>query len=203
MALETPEPKEGNALKRYGPLAVIVLVAQVTLAWLVIEFAFKTRVNTGLEEDLTREYAMEFGEKKADTKGGLPFYYTSEDLENIIANPAGTNAERFVMFDIQLGLVAHDRSKKPPKDDITKKVAADGKTLEKLGKHTTKIKSIILKVIRMKTVDQLSGDSLHEVEEEIRKRLNEEVFKVIFPITKDSQKEIQVQEVGFTGIVIQ
>lgn len=199
MVSEIREPKEGNVLKRYAPLIAIVLVVQAALAWLVIEFAFKTRANTGPKEDLMPEYAIE----KADTRSGLLFYYTSENLKSIIANPAGTNAGRFVMISIQLGLSANDQSKKPPKDDITQKLATDAKVLENLGKHTTKIKSIVLKVIRTKTVDQLDGDRLHEVEEEIRKRLNEEVFKVIFPITKDNQKEIQVQEVDFSDIVIQ
>ena len=88
MAGESREPEEKSVLRRYGPLAAAVLVAQATLAWIVIEFVFNERGNDELE-DLTPEYAIEAGEKKAEVKSRLPFYYTSTGLKRIVVNPAG------------------------------------------------------------------------------------------------------------------
>ena len=42
----------GSVLKKYGPLAGIVLLAQVVLAWVVITFALKDNVPEAPQDEL-------------------------------------------------------------------------------------------------------------------------------------------------------
>ena len=76
-------------------------------------------------------------------------------------------------------------------------------TLEKIGKYDALIKSIITRIVRLKTVDELSGEMIDEVREEIRGNLNKEVFQKLFVVDDENKLEIQVQEVVFSDIIIQ
>jgi len=192
-----------SVFKKYGPLAAIVLVAQVVLAWALIEYVFTGRPDTEQEGELIPDERIVVAEKNVRAATKLPYYYKSAELKNIVSNPAGANAQRIVMASVQLGLVGYDRSKKPPKDDITDKLGEDMQLLQKIDLNAAKMKSIVVKVLRNKTVDQLDGERLNQVEEEIRRRLNDEIFKRIFVVDEKNTREISVQEVDFSDIVIQ
>ncbi len=193
----------GSVLKRFGPLAILVLIVQIIVAWAIITFYFKGgALDEGGEEflppatEITRD-----GQKQEREK--LPYYYSSEKLQSMTANPAGTNASRFAMFSVQLGLVAYNRDKKPPDDDITDSLVPDDDTHVKLALYEHKIKEIIVHVVRLKTIDQLSAEFLPDVKDEIRQELNREVFQKIFAPEDNDNIEVEVQEVVFSDIIIQ
>lgn len=192
-----------STFKRYGPFAVVVIVVQIAVAWVLIEFVFKDGPATQPYEDLLPHEETVVVEKGQRAGGKLPYYYKSAELKNITSNPAGTNAERVVMASVQIGLVGYDHSKKPPKDDITGKLGENVQLLKKIDLHAAKMKSIITKVLRNKTIDQLDGDNLALVEEEIRRRINDEIFKRVFVVDAKHHLEISVQEVDFSDIIIQ
>jgi flagellar basal body-associated protein FliL len=201
----------GSVLKKWGPLAAIVLVAQVVLAWVLIT-KFQDKIGGGpkqAEQELfPKEAVVEHksgGEKKS---GEMPYYYSSDSLKKIATNPAGTNATRFVQFDVTLGLA--DKTGKPAVEAATgeegKPAAPEwlGKVEENLGK----IKAIIVEVMRGKTVDQFDSEVLPEVQDEIRRKLNQQVFDRVFvnpPDAEEKEKilEMRVVEVIFTTFVIQ
>jgi flagellar basal body-associated protein FliL len=193
----------GSALKKYGPLAAIVLLAQVVLAWVVIQFALKDNVPEKPQEALLPEQSVEVRPGGQDqAKARLPHYYSSDNLK-ITANPAGTNSERFVVMSVQLGLVAFDRDKKPPDDDMTSQLGSQAAILEKIGTYDLLMKSIVTRIIRTKTVDELEGEYVQELGDEIRKNLNKEVFERLFKIDDDNKIEVQVSEVIISDIIIQ
>ena len=83
--------------------------------------------------------------------------------------------------------------------------------LEKVGGEpvTTKIepylpraKSIIIGVLRSKTIDQLDSEGAVGVLDEIRKRLNQQLFQKLFTIAEDEMR-IEVKEVITSGFVVQ
>lgn len=189
----------GSVLKKYGPLAAIVLLVQIVLAWAIITFFFK---GNALNEDqgaLLPQATEVTSSGQQQERVNLPFYYASEKLENMTANPAGTNASRFVMFSVQLGLVAKDSSG----EDITDNLQPDDDTHIKLALYDSKIKATIVQVMRFKTIDQLSAELLPEVKADIRQQLNENVFKKIFALTDKNEIEVLVEEVVFSDIIIQ
>ena len=193
----------GSVLKKYGPLAAIVLLVQVVVAWAIITFFFKgTAADEAQEAFLPPATEITRGGQQQEREK-LPYYYSSERLENMTANPAGTNASRFVMFSVQLGLVAYNRDKKPPDDDVTDSLQPDDDTHTKLAPFNSKIKGIIVEVMRLKTIDQLSAEFLADVKDEIRQRLNREVFQKVFALTEDNNIEVEVQEVVFSDLIIQ
>jgi hypothetical protein len=63
----------GSALKKYGPLAAIVLLAQVVLAWVVISFVFKDNVPEEEQADLIPEQSVELRSGQVEEKSRLPF----------------------------------------------------------------------------------------------------------------------------------
>ncbi len=195
----------GSVLKKYGPLALIVLLAQVVLAWVVIEFALKDNVPEEEQGDLIPEQTVEMHSVgKQEERSGLPFYYSSPALSTITANPAATNSERFVVLTVQLGLAAYDRDESPPEDDITASLDADGNDIvTKIAKYDQKIVSVISKTIRRKTIDELDGEVIHNIEDDIRKRLNEEIFERLFHGVEDNTKEVIVTEVDISSVIIQ
>ncbi|MFL2540410.1 MAG: flagellar basal body-associated FliL family protein [Candidatus Latescibacterota bacterium] len=194
----------GSALKKYGPLALIVLLAQVVLAWVVIEFALKDNVPEEGQEDLIPEQTVELlSGGQQEEKSRLPFYYTSEGLSAITANPAATNSERFVVLTVQLGLEAYNRDESPPDDDITGDLKDNTEVLDKIKLYDQRIVSVISKTARRKTVDELDGEFLHEIEDEIRKRLNKEIFERLFRVDEDHTTEVIVTEVDISNMIIQ
>ena len=195
----------GSVLKKYGPLALIVLLAQVMLAWVVIEFALKDNVPEEEQEDLSPEQTVELRSGgQQEERSRLPFYYNSSALESITANPAATNSERFVVLTVQLGLEAYNRDESPPDDDITDSLAEKGnETIEKIKLYDQRIVSVISKTIRRKTIDELDGEFIHEIEDEIRKRLNKEIFERLFRVDEDHTTEVIVTELDISSMIIQ
>lgn len=193
----------GSVLKKYGPLAAIVLLAQVVLAWVVITFALKDNVPEAPQDDLIPTSIESARSGQQEERTALPYYYSSSTLTSITANPAGTNAERFVMFSVQLGLVAIKTDEKPPDDDVTDTLADNADLLTKIGLYDLLIKSLIVEVVRLKTVDELDGEIIHEVRDEIKQRLNKDVFQKLFKPSEDSSLEVKIQEVVFSDIIIQ
>ena len=195
----------GSGLKKYGPLAAIVLVAQVVLAWVVISLVLKDNVPESEEDpqDLIDEQRVELRSGQEEEKFRLPFYYSPELLGNITANPAGTNSERFVVITVQLGLEAYNRDESPPDDDITEKLAEDTTTLEKIGRYDRRIVSVINRIIRLKTVDELEGEFIHEIEDEIRDKLNKDIFERLFRVDDENKEEVIVAEVDISNLIIQ
>ena len=194
----------GSVLKKYGPLALIVLLAQVVLAWVVIEFALKDNVPEEEQEDLIPEQTVELRSGQQEERSRLPFYYTSSALESITANPAATNSERFVVLTVQLGLEAYNRDESPPDDDITDSLAEKGnEIIEKIKLYDQRIVSVVSKTARRKTIDELDGEFIHEIEEEIRKRLNKEIFERLFRVDEDHTTEVIVTEVDISSMIIQ
>ena len=124
-------------------------------------------------------------------------------MGSITANPAGTNAERFVVVSVQLGLEAYNRDEDPPDDDITEGLAENAEILDKIKLYDQRIISVIGKTIRLKTIDELDGAFIHEIEDEIRKRLNNEIFARLFPVTEEKKTEVIVSEVDISNIIMQ
>ena len=195
----------GSVLKKYGPLAAIVLLAQVVLAWVIISFLFKDNVPEEEQEDLIPDQSIELlsGRGEEQTKTRLPYFYQSKEMGSITANPAGTNAERFVVVSVQLGLEAYNRDEDPPDDDITGGLAENAEILDKIKLYDQRIISVIGKTIRLKTIDELDGEFIHEIEDEMRKRLNNEIFARLFPVTEEKKTEVKVSEVDISQIIMQ
>lgn len=213
----------GSVLKKYGPFALIVLLAQVVLAWAIVTFVFKGNL-PGKEQLQSAEQL--FDDRPAastSNRGGakaaraaLPYIYAPAKLSDMTANPAGTNAQRFVMFSVQLGLVAENtKESDPEKRNITAKLAAHADVLAKLDGYVALMKSIIVQVVRQKTVPELEGENLLATADEIRDRLNTEILNEAFKLEDDkggfmgigSEKgnkiTVQVQDVIFTDIIMQ
>jgi flagellar basal body-associated protein FliL len=193
----------GSVLKKYGPLAAIVLLAQVVLAWVVISFVFKDNVPEEEQEDLIPEQSVELLSGQVEEKSRLPYYYSSEAMGAITANPAGTNSERFVVLTVQLGLEAYNRDESPPDDDITKGLSENTAVTDKIALYDQRIVSVISKTVRLKTIDELDGEFIHEIEDEVRKRLNKEIFERLFVVTEEEKTEVIVSEVDISNIIIQ
>lgn len=193
----------GSVLKKYGPLALIVLLAQVVLAWVVIEFALKDNVPEEKQEDLIPEQSVELRSGQEEEKSRLPYYYSSEGMATITANPAGTNSERFVVLTVQLGLEAYNTEESPPDDDITGGLADNTAVLDKIALYNQRIESVIAKTVRLKTIDELDGEFISEVEEEIRKRLMKEIFERLFKVDDENKIEVRVAEVDISNVIIQ
>lgn len=132
----------------------------------------------------------------------LPYLYSSAELKSIVINPAGTNASRFAMFTVVLGLMAVDHGKNLP-EDVTGDLAKDADVLAKIGLYDRMIKSIITQIMQKKTIDQLDAMVIHKVKDEIRVRLNKDVFQELFQIDGYNKKKIQVQSVMFPDFIIQ
>lgn len=213
----------GSVLKKYGPLALIVLLAQVVLAWAVLTFVIKGNL-PGKEQPQSEEKL--FDDRPAastSNRGGakaarvaLPYIYAPTKLSDMTANPAGTNAQRFVMFSVQLGLVAaNTKESDPEKRDITADLAAHPDVLAKLDGYVALMKSIIVQVVRQKTVPELEGENLLATADEIRDRLNTEILNEAFKLEDDkggfmgfggekgNKITVQVQDVIFTDIIMQ
>jgi len=200
---EAGGPGGGSVLKKYGPLAGIVLLAQVVLAWVVITFALKDNVPEAPQEDLMPKPTEITRGGQEEERTALPYYYSSSTLTSITANPAGTNAERFVMFSVQLGLVAYNSDDDPPDNDVTKTLGENADLLAQIGLYDLLIKSLIVEIVRLKTVDELDGEIIHEVRDEIRQRLNKDVFQKLFAPSDDNPIEVEIQGVVFSDIIIQ
>ena len=155
-------------------------------------------------EQLIPEQAnVEIRQGQEEAKSRLPYLYVSEDLNQITANPAGTNSERFVVLGVQLGLEAYNRDEAPPDDDITSDLGENALVLDKIALYDLKVKSTIVNILRGKTVDELDAPFIHEVQDQNRKTLNKEIFERLFKVDDENKIEVRVVEVNVSDLVIQ
>ena len=196
----------GSLLKKYGPLAAIVLLAQVVLAWVLVEFGLSSNVKEEdtqlLVPDTPTVEMYSDGDKGEMTQ--LPYYYSKEEFKTITANPAGTNSERFVVVSVQLGLLIYNTDGEDvTADKITATDPLSEEPLSKILKYDNRIISVVNKTLRLKTVDQLQGEFIQDTEDEIRDKLNNEIFYRLYPADDDDKTKVEVSEVDFLNIIIQ
>ena len=215
MAEEAAEENEGGGgdgggvLKKWGPLAAIVMLAQAIIAFVLIEFVLQDNMPDGPQEQLMPENSsVEIRQiqqpEKEDVRDRLPYIYDSPKvLRTITANPAGTNSERFVVLSVQLGLEAYNTEESPPDDDITSDLKNNTLVLERIGEYDLKIKALITSIIRGKTVDELDAQFQNELESEMRDVLNREIFDRLFKIDEENKTKVRVVEVNISDIIIQ
>ncbi len=193
----------GGVLKKYGPLAFIVLIAQVVLAWGIITFGGLSGqvAEENDEEQLDTDYQLNVAqEEEVDV---LPFYISPPELTKIALNPAGTNADRIAQFSITLGLTAIDTDKdKPEERNITAQLAGKTDITDKITPYMPGIKAIVHRVMSAKTMDELETEFRPLVLEEIKDRLNQEIFRRIFKIDDNNKIEVKVQKVDFVDLVM-
>ena len=195
----------GSLLKKYGPLAAIVLLAQVVLAWVLVEFGL-----SNVKEEDTQLLVPETPTVEMYSGGDmeemplLPYYYSKEEFKTITANPAGTNSERFVVVSVQLGLLIYDDDGKDRTAEVIELPDPQSDTaITKLLKYDNRIISVVNKTLRLKTVDQLQGEFIQDTEDEIRDKLNNEIFYRLYPADDDDKTKVEVSEVDFLNIIIQ
>jgi len=215
MAEEAAEENEGGGgdgggvLKKWGPLAAIVMLAQAIIAYVLVEFVLRDNMPDGPQEQLMPESSsVEIRQiqqpEKEDVRDRLPYIYDSPKvLRTITANPAGTNSERFVVLSVQLGLEAYNTEESPPDDDITSNLKDNTLVLEKIGEYDLKIKALITSIIRGKTVDELDAQFQNELESEMRDVLNREIFDRLFKIDDENKIKVRIVEVNISDIIIQ
>ncbi|MFA6107326.1 MAG: flagellar basal body-associated FliL family protein [Candidatus Latescibacterota bacterium] len=214
----------GSVLKKYGPLALIVLMAQAVLGWVLLTQILHTD-RPGTQEQQSTEQLIDDRPAPSGPEGGgrgtehqeLPFIYAPTKLAEMTANPAGTNSQRFVMFSVQLGIVAENTAETDPeKRNLTEKMAEHPEVTEKLNEYVALMKSIIVRIVRQKTIPELEGENLQATADEIRESINaevlEEAFKVepdkpgflgLFGGEKKNKIKVIVQDVIFTDIIVQ
>lgn len=200
----------GSVLKKWGPLAAIVLVVQVTVAWVLVTIIFKDRVGGGehAAEPILNETQVQEGGTKEEHAGRLPKYFSNAVLKKIMANPAGTDASRVVMVAVELGMVrtnlkADEEEEKPAEGEGGEGGDPDFKPLTPL---VGKMKAIIIEVISSKGVDDLlDPEGKKELQEEIKKKLNAQIMSKVFAPDpeKEDQKLFEISEVIFPEFVIQ
>jgi len=197
MAEEEEEGGEagGSVLKKYGPLAAVVLLVQVVLAWVMIKVALPDGGAEGDEEERLETVYVQVEQQDAEDNS-LPYQYQPEALLNITANPAGTNMERYIVIDAALGLTGSNEENE--KLGAEAMVAA----VTKVDDSMPLIKQVITSIISRQTVDQLEGEAFEEVRKAIRKRLNEEIFNSLFTMGQDKMV-IEVQDFIVSRKVVQ
>ena len=196
----------GSVLKKYGPLAAIVMLAQAVIAFLIIEFVLKENMPEEPQDPLIPQMTSETTRQSGETPNDrLPYLYTSDELKTITANPAGTNSERFVVLSVQLGLQASNTEESPPDDDITDALGENLEVLDKIKLYDLKIKSLIMRIIRGKTVDELDAQFQDELEDEIRQVVSKEIFDRLFKTGDGTENTtaVRVVEVNISDIIIQ
>ena len=193
----------GGVLKKYGPLAFIVLIAQVVLAWGIVTFVLQGQIpNEAEEEQLETDYQVSVAQE--DGENVLPYYFSPLELAKIAINPSGTNADRIAQFSVTLGLVATNTDEDKPEDrDITGQLAEKTElALDKITPYLPRIKAVVREVMSSKTMDELEPEFEPLVRDEIKDRLNREIFKKIFKIGEENKIEVKVQDVRFIDLVM-
>ena len=190
----------GSTLKKYGPLAAIVLLAQVVLAWVVIQVTISDKVGPGeSEEPLLPEIQQQRQKDDLGVSTELPYYLKRpETLGSITANPAGTNASRFVVIGVELGLTGMNPDGEAYK---ASEIELDAEAQLLIDSNLGKVKSVILSILGKKYIDQYETE-MAEIADEIRVELNRQVFGKI-AWDEDGNKMIEVAEVVFTNKIIQ
>ncbi len=169
----------------------------------VVFFLFGTLTGWGLGAILgdSGEGSGNGGVIPTDDGLRLPHYYAPEAFQRLIVNPAGTNAQRYILTSVELGLKSYDRTAKPPKDDITDKLAQDAVVMETLGRYVGKMRSIMSESLSRRRIGEFDRRELIPIQQEIRDRINQEVLRPAFPPA--TKRQIVVVEVLFTEMVIQ
>ena len=213
MAEEAAEENEsgggdgGSVLKKWGPLAAIVMLAQAIIAFVLIEFVLQDNMPEETPEPLIPEHESveirQIPNKKEEVSNRLPYIYESKKLQTITANPAGTNSERFVVLSVQLGLEAYNTEESPPDDDITDALKDNAEVLARIALYDLKIKALITSIIRGKTVDELDAQFQNELESEMRDVLNREIFDRLFKLDDENKTKVRILEVNISDIIIQ
>lgn len=190
----------GSVLKKYGPLALIVLLAQVVLAYVVIVVALPDKMG-GQEPDeplIPEEQISE--DSGGEESGELPFYFKSADLQGITANPAGTNAQRYAVLSVELGLAGEKDGEAISRADMAK-LAAIAEATGLLGQQMGLVKSIILGKLRASYIDDLENN-LDGILDELKDDLNQRVFNRV-KWDDDNNMKIRVTGIISTALVIQ
>lgn len=187
----------GGVLKKYGPLAGIVLLAQVVLAWVVITVTVGDKMGSQEPDEplIPEEQVSQSGGAEESTD--LPFYFTHAQLSGITANPAGTNAQRYAVLTVQLGLVGEMKGEPIPAEELATDVDAYARAEKQIGL----VRSIILQKLRSSYIDDLENN-LDGILEELKDELNQRVFNKV-KWDDDGKKKIRVTEVISTALVIQ
>ena len=194
----------GSVLKKWAPLAAIVLLCQLVIAAVLFDIfglgLFSEKKEQEEDSFETSMHDANSARDEGDEGGeGLPFYYQNDLLKNVTANPAGTNGERFLVFDVELGLAG----KNADGDKLGDIIFKDDEVFKtKMEKFMPLIKSIVTEIMRSKTVNELEGEFFKEVKDEIETDLNEKVFVKIFKKKKDGFT-IRVKDVNVSRLVIQ
>ncbi|MBT4101668.1 MAG: flagellar basal body-associated FliL family protein [Gemmatimonadetes bacterium] len=192
----------GSALKKYGPLAAIVLLAQVVLAWVVITVTVGDKLpQNEPESDLLpqQQQQQQAPTEEGEESDALPYFYTNEMLDQITANPAGTNAQRFVVAGVQLGLTGTNGDGEVM---TIEEVALDSEMTLKVGVALGLIKSVILEALSTRYIDQIENERAQFLLD-VRDELNRKVFNKIPWGEEDDLKSFRIQEVIFTKLIIQ
>ncbi|MBT3342336.1 MAG: flagellar basal body-associated FliL family protein [Gemmatimonadetes bacterium] len=189
----------GSVLKKYGPLAAIVLLAQVVLAWVVIQVTIKDKIETETPTgELLPQEQQQAPTEEGEDSDELPFYYKNEILDKITANPAGTNAQRFVVVGVELGLIGNNGDG----DVMTADEVMADPELPKVDANLGLIKSIILDALSSKYIDQIEAER-PDIVADLKEELNRRVFNRIPWGDDDDQKSIRISDVIFTTLIIQ
>lgn len=191
----------GSVLKKWGPLAAIVLFCQAVIAAGLIHFlggSLFSQDENGEKVDTVR--SGRFSDQVEDKEELLPFYYVNEKLANITANPAGTNGERFVVFDVELGLRGN---KKEDGEPLEETVFVEDDFTKKMEKVLPRIKSIITEIMRSKTINHLEGELFKDVKKEMKNRINIEVFNNKKFNEEEAEFTISLDDVNVSRLIIQ
>lgn len=200
------QAKEVSAVRRFGPLAILILAAQIGIAWVLIQTLLvpKPPVRSGDDAMLAQELMGVETKVTEDEEVArdLPFYFTTEALNKIAVNPAGTEGMRFMLATLQLGIKAYDRDKKPPGDDLTATLAEEPELIKMLEQYGGIMRSIATESFSKQPLEVFEQRQLAPLQEEIRDRINREVLRPAFAASEEN-KEVVVVEVVFTDLVIQ
>jgi flagellar basal body-associated protein FliL len=196
----------GSVLKKWGPLALIILLVQVIIAFVLIKMFMPeggVPEREAAQEELFDRKIMAQQQGGEQDREGLPYYLKPEALEGITVNPAGTNSSRFVVITVELGLAGIDKEGDEVSSEPAKFEKVFGAAKLKVDEYGGRVKAIIIEVIRSKTIDQLESDAVKDVQKEIRQRLNKEVFRYLFDPKKDKKMSLEVIEILFTKVIFQ
>jgi len=120
-----------------------------------------------------------------------PYFFRHDELTSMVVNPAGTNAERFMMFSVQLeiGNVA---------------TVAEAKEVDaQLGQYASLIKATLTEVMRAKTIEQIQQDpGFKKIRREMQEALQ---VKVMGRIGKreGGRGKIEIRGVVISDLIIQ
>jgi len=155
---EEEEQEGGLNLKRYLPYIAGVLVVQIIIGYLLVNWLFAP--DEVLEEEEVVEEVLPAEEEQLATNGPLGIVsVVYENIEDIVVNPAGTEGLRFLSAKINLGLAS-------PEVEVF---------IEE-NKQGSKIRDRLIDILRSKTITQLEPENHQRLKDEIKERLNVEGF---------------------------